>query len=252
MVNWLLPPTRKYGARSPTTALSVMLANFSMMIRWPAISFAHVSTVAFDQNLSSSLWLSQWMKWIFNAIIFLLQTFSSEKKWKESPHNIIEMKLTWLNEQQFHDHDDALPGLLNNSSIYAKRRTIRDEERNSIKRLFSQARSSSSFTHGGLDVASVRILSFPIENFLVQINIVVVNGIVECDGNHLWNIFGWQISRNGRSILWTEAVRKYTNRWIAWWSSIWIIVDVYVRLIENVNIVFVVSITSLSFEKIIG
>lgn len=57
MVNWLFPPTRRYGARTPTTELSVRLANFSMMIRIPAISLAQSSTVALDQKRSSSLWL---------------------------------------------------------------------------------------------------------------------------------------------------------------------------------------------------
>lgn len=57
MVNWLLPPTRKYGARTPTTELSVMLAYFSAMILMPAISLAQSSTVAFDQKRSSSLCL---------------------------------------------------------------------------------------------------------------------------------------------------------------------------------------------------
>ena len=57
MVNWLLPPTRKYGARTPTTLLSVRLANFSMIILVPAISLAQSSTVALLQNCSSSLCL---------------------------------------------------------------------------------------------------------------------------------------------------------------------------------------------------
>jgi len=58
MVNWLLPPTRKYGALTPTTLLSVRLANFSAMILMPAISFAQSSTVASDQKRSSSLCLA--------------------------------------------------------------------------------------------------------------------------------------------------------------------------------------------------
>jgi hypothetical protein len=58
-----------------------MLANFSMIIRCPAISFAHVSTVAFDQNRSSSLWLWKGLKLVYvsfkgfllNELIFNLR-----------------------------------------------------------------------------------------------------------------------------------------------------------------------------------
>lgn len=57
IVNWLLPPTRRYGARTPTTELSVIFAYFSMIILMPAISLAQSSTVAFDQKLSSPLCL---------------------------------------------------------------------------------------------------------------------------------------------------------------------------------------------------
>lgn len=57
MVNWLLPPTRKYGDRKPTTLLSVKLAYFSVIMRIPAISLAQSSTVALLQNCSSSLCL---------------------------------------------------------------------------------------------------------------------------------------------------------------------------------------------------
>lgn len=79
-MNWLLPPTRKYGERTlfskvketfrktmihlannvefyPTTELSERLANFSVIMRMPAISLAQSSTEAFDQKRSSSLWL---------------------------------------------------------------------------------------------------------------------------------------------------------------------------------------------------
>lgn len=69
IVNWLLPPTRKYGARTPTTALSVMFAYFSMMILMPPISLAQSSTVAFDQKRSSSLCLHlSHSKWLMHII----------------------------------------------------------------------------------------------------------------------------------------------------------------------------------------
>lgn len=139
------------------------------------------------------------------------------------------MKLTWLNEQQLHDHDDALPELLNNLSIYARRRTIEcNEERKKIFQLekFSRFNRIVVPAHRGLDVASVRILSFSIENLLIQVDVIVVDGIVECDGDHLWHIFRWQITGNGCAVFRTKAIRKHTDRWIAWWSTIWIVVDV--------------------------
>lgn len=55
IVNWLLPPTLRYGARTPTTLLSVKLAYFSAIILIPAISLAQSSTVALLQKRSSSL-----------------------------------------------------------------------------------------------------------------------------------------------------------------------------------------------------
>jgi hypothetical protein len=43
-------------------------------------------------------------------------------------------------------------------------------------------------THRRLDVASIRILSLSIEDFLVQVDVVVVYGIVEGDCDHHRNI----------------------------------------------------------------
>lgn len=110
--------------------------------------------------------------------------------------------------------------------------------------------SSSSSTHRGLDVASVWILSFAIEDFLVQVDVVVVNGIVECDGDHLWHIFRRQITGNGRTVLRAEAIGKHTNRWIAWWCSIWIGFDVCERNIMRDYWSMHVNCTVKSFDKL--
>ena len=64
---WLLPPTRRYGARSPTTELSVIFVNFSIMILEPAISRAQSSMDACDQKVSLSVCLEVGKK-IFVAL----------------------------------------------------------------------------------------------------------------------------------------------------------------------------------------
>lgn len=81
IVNWLLPPTRKYGARTPTTELSVMFAYFSMMIRMPPISLAQSSTVAFDQKRSSSLCL-QLIHFKYWFISYGYREKRNHKKWR--------------------------------------------------------------------------------------------------------------------------------------------------------------------------
>lgn len=59
----------------------------------------------------------------------------------------------------------------------------------------------------GLDVAAIGILSVSVEDVLVQLNVVVVDGIIECDCDHLGNIFGWEVSRDRCAVLGAEAVR---------------------------------------------
>lgn len=43
---------------------------------------------------------------------------------------------------------------------------------------------------GGFDVATVGILTFPVEYILVQFDVVVVDGVVERDRDHLRHVFG--------------------------------------------------------------
>jgi hypothetical protein len=59
----------------------------------------------------------------------------------------------------------------------------------------------------GLDVAAVGILSVAIKYVLVQLDIIVVDGIIECDSDHLGNVFGWKVPRDRSTVLGTEAVR---------------------------------------------
>ena len=41
---------------------------------------------------------------------------------------------------------------------------------------------------GGLDVAAVGVLPLPVEDLIVQVNVVVVDGIVKGDGDHLGHV----------------------------------------------------------------
>lgn len=53
---------------------------------------------------------------------------------------------------------------------------------------------------GGLDLTSVWILTPIVENFFVQFDVVNVDGIVESDGYHLWNLTWLQITWDGSSV----------------------------------------------------
>lgn len=48
--------------------------------------------------------------------------------------------------------------------------------------------TTAIMTYRGFNVAAIGILSLPIEHLLIQIDVVIVNGIVEGDGNHHGNI----------------------------------------------------------------
>lgn len=48
--------------------------------------------------------------------------------------------------------------------------------------------TTAIMTYRGFNVAAIGILSLPIEHLLIQIDVVIINGIVEGDGNHHGNI----------------------------------------------------------------
>ena len=50
--------------------------------------------------------------------------------------------------------------------------------------------TSAIMTYRGFNVAAIGILSLSIEHLLIQIDVVIINGIVEGDGNHHGNILG--------------------------------------------------------------
>lgn len=53
---------------------------------------------------------------------------------------------------------------------------------------------------GGLDIATVRILAFSVKDFLVQFDIVIIDSIIEGNGDHHGYIFAGQIIRNGGTV----------------------------------------------------
>lgn len=82
---------------------------------------------------------------------------------------------------------------------------------------------------GGLDVTAVGILSVSVKDVLVQLDVVVVDGIIECDGDHLGNVFGWQVPRDRSAVLGAETVRQDTDRWVAGRSPVRVVVIIWTR-----------------------
>jgi hypothetical protein len=81
-------------------------------------------------------------------------------------------------------------------------------------------------TYRGFNVASVWVLSLSVKDIFVQIDVVVVDGIVERDGDHHGNIFRRQIPGHSRAILRAEAIGQNAHSWIARWRTVGIVVDI--------------------------
>jgi len=58
----------------------------------------------------------------------------------------------------------------------------------------------------GLNVASVGVFAATVKHGVVQFDVVVVDGIVEGDHDHLWHLFDVQVGRDSGSILRAETV----------------------------------------------
>ena len=88
---------------------------------------------------------------------------------------------------------------------------------------------------GGLDVAAVGVLALLVEDFLVQVNVVVVDGVVEGDCDHLGNVLAVgsggsdsaETAGNLCSVLRAEAVGKFADVCVASRSSVGIGVNLY-------------------------
>lgn len=85
---------------------------------------------------------------------------------------------------------------------------------------------------GGLDVTAVGILA-ALEDFLVQFNVVVVDGIIEGNGDHHGNILGWQITGNGGTIFRAETIGQDTDSGVTGRSAIGIVFNVWKNTRNN-------------------
>lgn len=79
---------------------------------------------------------------------------------------------------------------------------------------------------GRFDIATVGVLALAAENLLVQLDVVVVDGVVERDGDHLGHVFGRQVSGDGGAVLGAEAVREDAHGRVAGGSPIRVVVDI--------------------------
>lgn len=79
---------------------------------------------------------------------------------------------------------------------------------------------------GGLDVAAVGVLAAPVEQLLVQLDVVVVNGVVEGDGDHLRHFGGGKVPGDRGSILRAEAVGQHAHGRVTWRRTVRVVVIV--------------------------
>lgn len=79
---------------------------------------------------------------------------------------------------------------------------------------------------GGLYVAPVGVLAFAVEDLFVQLDVVVVDGVVESDGDHLGHVFGREVSGDGGAIFRTETVGQVAHGGVARWGAVGIVVDI--------------------------
>jgi len=90
-----------------------------------------------------------------------------------------------------------------------------------------------------LDLTAVGVLSFTVENFLVKVNVITVDGSVEGDGDHLRNLGRINVSRNLGTIRAAEAVREDTLGQITVGGSVRILIDsasIFVRTVGTVRL----------------
>jgi len=59
---------------------------------------------------------------------------------------------------------------------------------------------------GCLDITAVWILALAVEDLFVETDVVIVDGIVEGDRDHLGHILGWKITGYRSTVLRAEAV----------------------------------------------
>jgi hypothetical protein len=77
-----------------------------------------------------------------------------------------------------------------------------------------------------LNVTAIRIFTLSIENFFVKFNVIVVDGIIEGNCDHLRYISGRQVTRDDGTIFRAKTVWQHTLAWVTWRSSIRIVIDI--------------------------
>ena len=100
-----------------------------------------------------------------------------------------------------------------------------------------------------LESTTVRILSFTIENFLEQVNVVRVDSTIEGDGDHLRNLVRVDVSRDSGSIGGTETVGQLTLGQIAVWGSVRILTKLMLVMWWWVLVVISTESTSQAFSS---
>lgn len=79
---------------------------------------------------------------------------------------------------------------------------------------------------GRLDVATVRILSLPVEDLFVEADVVVVDGVIERDGDHLRHVLGGQVAGDRGAVLGAEAVGEHAHGRVAGRRPVRVVVHV--------------------------
>jgi hypothetical protein len=75
---------------------------------------------------------------------------------------------------------------------------------------------------GSTNLAAIGVLTLTIEDVLVQVNIVDVNGSIECDGDHLGHLRWFNVAGNASSVSGTEAIGQDTLGCVAVGRTVWI------------------------------
>lgn len=73
---------------------------------------------------------------------------------------------------------------------------------------------------GALDGATVRILVLAVEDVLVQVNVVDIDGAVESDRDHLGHLGGFDVARNPGSVSRAEAIGQNALSGIAFGGTV--------------------------------
>ncbi len=91
------------------------------------------------------------------------------------------------------------------------------------------------YKEGGLNLAAIGVLPLPVEDLLIEVNVVVVDGVIKGDGDHLGDVLAVgpggpdlaESSRHLGAVLRAEAVGELADAGVAGGSAVGIGVDVW-------------------------